>query len=113
MGSNFSGEGRVEIYHVNEWGTICDDRWGAEESSVVCHQLGYKKGAQYWYDNAFFGRGVGKIWMDDVVCYGNETALSNCNHNGWHGHNCRHYEDVGVLCLPNGKWHSMMISSKP
>lgn len=102
-GSNFTAEGRVEIYHNNEWGTICDDGWGMEEADVVCHQLGYKKGAQYWYRNAKFEEGQGKIWLDDVVCYGNESALTQCRNIGWNGHNCHHYEDVGVLCLPKGK----------
>ena len=103
VGSNFSAEGRVEIYHIKEWGTICDDYWGVEEANVVCHQLGYAEGAQYWYSNAFFGRGEGKIWMDDVVCFGNETALTQCHSIGWNGHNCHHYEDVGVLCQPKGE----------
>jgi len=103
MDGNFSAEGRVEIFHNKEWGTICDDGWGIEEASVVCRQLGYMKGAQYWYSNAKFKEGQGKIWLDDVVCYGNESALIQCRNIGWNGHNCRHYEDVGVVCLPKGK----------
>lgn len=104
MGSptNFSYEGRVEIYHLGKWGTICDDRWGMEEANVVCQQM-FKLKAQYWYSNAHFGEGRGPIWMDDVICIGNETALTHCQHNGWQGHNCHHYEDVGVVCLKNGR----------
>ena len=34
-------EGRVEIYHGNQWGTICDDGCGFEEALAVCRQLGY------------------------------------------------------------------------
>ena len=103
LDGNFTAEGRVEIFHNKEWGTICDDGWGIEEASVVCRQLGYMKGAQYWYSNAKFKEGQGKIWLDDVVCYGNESALTQCRNIGWNGHNCRHYEDVGVVCLPKGK----------
>lgn len=106
---NFTFEGRVEIYHNKEWGTICDDGWGMEEASVVCHQLGYMKGAQYWYGNAKFKEGQGKIWLDDVVCYGNESALTHCHNIGWNGHNCRHYEDVGVVCLPKGECTSCTL----
>ena len=112
VGSNFTFEGRVEIYHNKEWGTICDDGWGVEESNVVCHQLGYMKGAQYWYSNAKFKKGHGKIWLDDVSCYGNESALTECRNIGWNGHNCRHYEDVGVVCLPKGECTSLSSMNK-
>ena len=102
VGSDFKAEGRVEIYHENKWGTICDDRWGMEEANVTCKQYGYPLGAQYWYSNAYFGKGNGTIWLDDVTCFGNETKLMNCRHNGWEGHNCRHYEDVAVVCRMEG-----------
>ena len=34
-------EGRVEICMDNAWGTVCDDNWSSEDSSVVCRQLGF------------------------------------------------------------------------
>ena len=41
QGGSSSFEGRVEVLHDEEWGTICDDGWGLNEATVVCQQLGF------------------------------------------------------------------------
>ena len=45
-----------------------------------------------------FGGGRGLIFLDDVDCLGNETNLLLCDHNGAKGHDCHHFEDIGVSC---------------
>ncbi|XP_050393850.2 deleted in malignant brain tumors 1 protein [Patella vulgata] len=88
--------GRVEVFHNNQWGTICDDGWGEEESAVVCSQLGFNPGVS----KAYFGPGSGPIWLDDVACSGTETSITDCKHTDWSVHNCDHREDVSVACKP-------------
>ena len=53
--------------------------------------------------NAFYGRGIGPIWLDYLTCTGNETDLLKCSHNGIGvtGYFCGHNDDVGVQCPGN------------
>ncbi|XP_044535208.1 scavenger receptor cysteine-rich type 1 protein M130 [Gracilinanus agilis] len=88
-------EGRVELKVRGEWGTVCDDNWGSKESSIVCRQMGCGSVLHFLGNNK---NGSGPIWLDEVSCLGNESALWNCRHNGWGQHNCNHEEDVFVIC---------------
>uniref|UniRef100_A0A8D0DMR6 Soluble scavenger receptor cysteine-rich domain-containing protein SSC5D n=1 Tax=Salvator merianae TaxID=96440 RepID=A0A8D0DMR6_SALMN len=89
--------GRVEIYHDQQWGTVCDDRWGMKQAEVVCRQMGCGVALKA-HTKAWFGRGTGPIWLDDVNCLGTETAITECRASPWRLNNCNHGEDAGVEC---------------
>ncbi|XP_022097581.1 deleted in malignant brain tumors 1 protein-like isoform X2 [Acanthaster planci] len=98
QGPNGPHEGRVEIYHAGQWGTVCDDTWYTDyNAQVVCRQLGYA-GVEEVKRLAFFQEGEGPIWMDDVYCEGDEAGLADCPFAGWGVNDCGHFEDVGVVC---------------
>ena len=98
------GHGRVEIFHNNEWGLICDDFFDQKEADVACRQLGYDGAEQY--SLRVVGRGDFRIWLDDLMCRGNEARLADCprRHNAdWGQNNCNSQQEaVSVLCgAPN------------
>ncbi|XP_067863099.1 macrophage scavenger receptor types I and II-like [Heptranchias perlo] len=89
-------EGRVEVFHDGQWGTICDDKWDFQDATVVCKMLGYQD-ASAIHSNSKFGTGVGPIWLDETLCTGKEDSIWNCP--AIIGHNdCTHSEDAGVTC---------------
>lgn len=40
VGGESYNEGRVEVYHANKWGTICENNFSKNEGMVVCRMLG-------------------------------------------------------------------------
>ena len=96
-GSRYSNQGRVEVYHKGQWGTVCHDGWDLTDANVVCNQLGYP-GAYRYTIRSSFGRGTGTIWLSNQHCTGYETLLFQCNSQGWGTNRCTHSEDAGVVC---------------
>ena len=89
--------GRVEIFHNDQWGTICDRGWDINDANVLCKQLGLSQASQA-YSGAIHGQGTGPIWMDHVACSGNESHIYDCSHRGWGNNDCTHGNDASVKC---------------
>ena len=102
MGGSGPHEGRVEIFLNGSWGTVCSDGWDTHDATVVCRQLGYQQVLALFVATPF-GVGSGPIWLDEVDCNGTEAYLTECGSNPVGNSDCSHYEDVGVLCLADGR----------
>ena len=90
-------EGRVEVYHNGEWGTVCDDGWDLNDAQVLCSELGLGEAVNASH-SAYYGQGSGPIWLAYLQCVGNEKTIGDCKYIRWGNHNCYHSEDAGVKC---------------
>ncbi|KAM4049676.1 macrophage scavenger receptor types I and II-like isoform 1-T2 [Anomaloglossus baeobatrachus] len=97
VGGRRPNEGRVEVFHNGQWGTICDDHFDSMDGYVVCRMLGYRSSSLIIPNR--FGSGFGKIWMDDVECLGIERSIKDCKFSGWGVTDCSHREDVSIVCI--------------
>lgn len=117
VGGHSSLDGRVEVCYSGVWGTVCSDFWGMEDANVVCRQLqNSTSGKSFGREliitdphkivmnatarlNSAFGPGNGLIFLDDVMCNGQEDRLFDCPSRGLGVTNCGHHQDAGVECV--------------
>uniref|UniRef100_A0A8C4YQL8 SRCR domain-containing protein n=1 Tax=Gopherus evgoodei TaxID=1825980 RepID=A0A8C4YQL8_9SAUR len=90
-------EGRIEVFYNEEWGTICDDDFTLANAHVLCRHLGFVA-ATGWAHSAKYGKGIGRVWLDNVNCGGSEKSIADCKSRGWGNSDCSHEEDAGVIC---------------
>jgi len=89
--------GRVEIFHNHQWGTICGNDFSYLEAAVVCRQLGFSGG--FSVREAPFGENPYlPIHTASVTCTGIENRLDECQINYGYTSSCDHAMDVGVFC---------------
>jgi len=99
LSSGTASSGRVEVLFNGRWGTVCDDNFDKLDGQVVCRQL--NQGAISRIANPLefpVGTDDQPIWLDELQCTGYERWLTSCPHPGYGDNDCRHNEDVGIVC---------------
>ena len=89
-----NSEGRVEIFHNGQWGTLCDRRLGHVEASTICRHLGFDGGI--FAGSAYFGAGSGVFWSLNTTCL--TTARCAAVTPQVNTIKCSHDEDFSVIC---------------
>jgi hypothetical protein len=72
------GYGVVEVKYDDTWGLVCGDNFDVEDAQVICHQLGFQHVGGYGMMGSAYTSSL-PIWLDEVKCIGNESALWNCS----------------------------------
>lgn len=90
-GTGEQAAGIVQIFKNGTWGYACDEFWTANDSSVLCKQLGYIGGVPMRHH----GEVDGPFFIMHAGCRGNETHLEQCRRNM---EPCDYSEPAGVLC---------------
>ena len=100
-------QGHVEVEYDGMWGSICDDFFENDDNGaqVLCRMMGFV-GGQYSEDyRSGSWTNTSKVWLDDVVCQGDETDIQNCKHRPWGQENCDSSEAAAIRCTYPSKWH--------
>ena len=104
----FSGALQVYLRKLNSWALICSDgyAWDAEDTEVVCRQLGYQnKGFFNLSNNSIYsdlslaGKSEQILHFANLNCLGNESMLLDCPSNETYEKECNHDEIVQISCL--------------
>uniref|UniRef100_A0A6I8MZ91 SRCR domain-containing protein n=1 Tax=Ornithorhynchus anatinus TaxID=9258 RepID=A0A6I8MZ91_ORNAN len=71
-------DGRLELEHNGQWGTVCDDDLDMKDAAVVCRQLGCGT-AVSTLDGVKYGPGSGRVWVYGLYCQGTESRWDSCS----------------------------------
>ena len=78
-GGSTHHEGRLEVFTLGHWATVCSRTLGLEEATVACRQLGFATALSV-YRKAEFGRGSNLISLNIHSCTGYESNLTQCGY---------------------------------
>ncbi|XP_073693844.1 scavenger receptor cysteine-rich type 1 protein M130-like [Garra rufa] len=87
--------GRVEMFLVGGWGSVCDTAFDQQDAEVVCRELDCGAPVQV-LGAAAFGKGDTQIGSKEIQCKGDESHIRRCPSS--QNITCTHDNDVGLIC---------------
>ncbi|XP_072041247.1 scavenger receptor cysteine-rich domain superfamily protein-like [Amphiura filiformis] len=106
--SDTHSDGRLEIFHNGQWGSVCNDGWSDVDTLIACTHLGYNSvgSAVLAPDGALWA------WFSNISCIGNEAHLGECYFNYWDDtRQCNNDNYVAISCL--GASNKMRLAGGP
>ncbi|XP_072041245.1 scavenger receptor cysteine-rich domain superfamily protein-like [Amphiura filiformis] len=77
--SDTHSDGRLEIFHNGQWGSVCNDGWSDVDTLIACRHLGYNSvGSAVLAPDSALG-----AWFSNVSCTGDENHFGECSFNYW------------------------------
>ena len=93
--------GVVQVCMNNVWGSVCNNRFGTNDASVVCRELGFPSTGATPISDASnrFNHSSGQAFLDSVNCDGTENNVMDCQQTTPGLSECTSTEIAGVECV--------------
>lgn len=89
-------QGYLEVYHNNTWGYVGDTHWDKNTEKVVCKSTHCGEPVENSVIDTVKPSEHRPIWLNELKCKGDESALWECKHPGWKS---SHYSKLTVKKL--------------
>ncbi|XP_043944468.1 deleted in malignant brain tumors 1 protein-like [Protopterus annectens] len=89
--------GILEVNVNSSWERACSDNWHYSTAAAVCRELfcGYSYNTETDLNNE---GGQDGVWLNNVNCYGYESALSLCPSQQWTKALCKSQQQIRISC---------------
>ena len=93
----------MQVYHNNTWGWVCADLWNKRNADVACRMMDFNGSLSLNFSHKDVKTNF-KVWLNKMNCFGNESSLFECRHDGLGSHKCEPgLRKAAVICRSKGK----------